>query len=367
MNASYRRLSPPEAPEPTREGDDGDANPRGQRRPGVVRTAFLTLGIGLLAYLTVRLGIREILGMLARIQWSFVVVLLLYAAHQGARALALIACAPKSNSMSFGDALAIRLSGEAVQYLTFSGPILAEPTKAWLLRRHGLTTWEGLATTLAEYLASAIAAAVMAIAGLGYVLAIVKPSGAVRVATLVVFVFMLIFATAFIVGIAARVHIIGSIVRAFVRLPGLRHLRSRIGGLAEAEDLLIATLRDNPRRLLRIFTIEVAGQGFLGLELLVLLVALSSSMGVVQAMLVEGATKFITAGYFFVPGQVGVAEGTYAIIFEVFGLSASAGFTVSFVRRIRSIVAAGIGVAAMSPRRMRTRQAPGRPVDGREV
>jgi hypothetical protein len=30
------------------------------------------------------------------------------------------------------------LSGEAIQSLTCTGPLLAEPTRAWLLERHGL-------------------------------------------------------------------------------------------------------------------------------------------------------------------------------------------------------------------------------------
>jgi hypothetical protein len=315
----------------------------------LIRAVFLALGVALLAYLTARLGAGEILAMLGRIRWTFLLALLLYAAHQGARALALIECVPRGGTLRYADALAIRLSGEAVQYLTFSGPILAVPANAWLLHRRGLTTREGLAATLAEYLASSVAAAVMAIAGLAYMTVVLRPVGAVRVAVLAVLVLMLVFLGLFVVGIAGRIHIIGAVVRRVAQLPLIRsRLRDKIDGLPQAEDLLIATLRDSPRRLLRILTIESASQACLGLELLVYLAAMDSSLGALGAMYVEGATKFITLGYFFVPGQVGVAEGTYAVIFSVFGLSAAAGFTVSFVRRLRSIVTAAIGMAAMS-------------------
>lgn len=64
-------------------------------------------------------------------------------------------------------------------------------------------------------------------------------------------------------------------------------------------------------------------------------------------MLMEGAKKFINAGYFFVPGQLGVAEGTYAVIFNLFGLPVAAGVTVSFARRARSALFATIGLAAL--------------------
>jgi uncharacterized membrane protein YbhN (UPF0104 family) len=326
-------------------------------RGTLIRLVFLALGVGLLVWLVVRLGAGEILAMLGRIRWSFLVVLVLYAGHQAARALALILCVPARHTLGYRDALAIRLSGEAVQYLTFSGPILSEPAKALLLRRHGLTTWQGLAATLGEYLASSLTSALMAIAGLGYVMLALEPRGPVRVAALVVLVSMAVFVAAFAVGIAARLHIIGTVVRLVARVPGLRRrLGNRIGGLPEAEDLLIATLR-SPERLARILGTEGLAHLCLGLELWALLAALAAPVGAGRVMLIEGATKFMSAAYSFVPGQVGVAEGTYAIIFSVFGLSLAAGFTVSFVRRIRSVITAGLGLAVMSILTRPSRQA----------
>jgi hypothetical protein len=318
-------------------------------RGRLIRILLLALGVALLVWLVVRLGAGEILALLVRIRWNFLLVLLLYAAHQAARALALVQCVPPGHALGYGDALAIRLSGEAVQYLTFSGPILSEPTKAILLKRHGLTAWQGLAVTLGEYLASSLVAALMSIVGLGYVIVRLNPVGPVRVATLAVLISSAIFVIAFIVGIAARIHLIGGAVRRVAKVPGLRRrLQDRIGILPEAEDLLISTFRDDPVRVARILGTEGVGHLFLGLELLVLLTAVDSPVGTARAMLVEGATKFMSAAYSFVPAQVGVAEGTYAIIFSVFGLSLAAGFTVSFVRRIRSIATAGIGLAVMS-------------------
>jgi len=315
----------------------------------VVRLLFLACGLILLAYLVARLGVGLILDMLLSLRWSILPVFLLYAGHQAARAWALTHCVPKRGVLRYLDALTIRLSGEAVQFLTFSGPILSEPTKAWLLRQRGFSTWEGLAITLTEFLASSMAAAAMAIAGLGYVLAAIHPTGPVRVAAIAILLSMSVFVVLFVVGIGARLHLIGALVRGVARLPLVRdRVQGRIDGLPIAEDLLIETLRDSPARLARIMTIEALGQIFLGIELFVLLAALGEAPGVANVMAIEGSTKFITAGYFFVPGQVGVSEGTYAVIFAVFGLSAAAGFAVSFVRRIRSIVTAGIGFAALS-------------------
>ena len=113
-----------------------------------VRLVPLGFGLALLASGATRFGAHEILGMLADMRWSLAPVLSLYAGHQMARAAALMWCVRGRNALSFVEALWIRLSGEAVECLTVTGPMLAEPTKAWLLQRTGLELSEGFAATL---------------------------------------------------------------------------------------------------------------------------------------------------------------------------------------------------------------------------
>jgi hypothetical protein len=48
--------------------------------------------------------------------------------------------------------LRIRLSGESVEWLTFTGPFLAEPAKGWLLKRRGVSTPAAFAAVVTEYL-----------------------------------------------------------------------------------------------------------------------------------------------------------------------------------------------------------------------
>jgi hypothetical protein len=68
-----------------------------------------------------------------------------------------------------------------------------------------------------------------------------------------------------------------------------------------------------------------------------------------QPLLIEAATKFVGPAFFFIPGQVGAAEGTYAFIFKTVGLPASAGFALALARRLRSLLVAGAGLA-LAPR-----------------
>jgi hypothetical protein len=135
-----------------------------------LRSWLLLLGGAVLVLLLWNLGPAEAFALVGRVGWSFGLMVLLYVAHHAARALALQLCLLKPRALRYRDALAIRLAGEAIQSLSFTGPLLAEPTRAWLLKRRGLTLREGFAATIAEYLMSAFVAAAMSIAALIYLL-----------------------------------------------------------------------------------------------------------------------------------------------------------------------------------------------------
>ena len=95
----------------------------------MLRLVLLLAGLVLLVLLLWQLGPLDILDALRNIGWYFVPVFLLGGAHHAARALALRECVLRSGLLRYGDALAIRLSGESVQSLTFTGPVLSQPRK----------------------------------------------------------------------------------------------------------------------------------------------------------------------------------------------------------------------------------------------
>src|SRR5438874_2076238 len=136
----------------------------------VVRLVLLALGIALLVWLTARLGVHQIVAMLMALRWAAVPVVLLFSAHQFVRAVVLTLCVGGPARLRIVDAVRVRIAGEAVDFLSFSGPLAAEPAKAWLLHKRGFDVSVGLAATLAEYLTSSFVAAALALAGVGYVL-----------------------------------------------------------------------------------------------------------------------------------------------------------------------------------------------------
>jgi uncharacterized membrane protein YbhN (UPF0104 family) len=69
------------------------------------------------------------------------------------------------------------------------------------------------------------------------------------------------------------------------------------------------------------------------------------------AFIVEGTVKCIGAIFFFVPGQLGVSEGIYAVLLPAVGLPAAAGVTMALVRRARALVVGTIGFVVFAQSR----------------
>ena len=119
-------------------------------------------------------------------------------------------------------------------------------------------------------------------------------------------------------------------------------------GLRDTENLLFEVLRSRPLRFLSIVGTEFVAQALLVLEVFVLLRATGEPFLLSRPFLIESATKFISMGFFFIPGQVGASEAVYALIFKALGLTASAGFSVALARRLRSLLIAGAGLIVLA-------------------
>lgn len=134
------------------------------------------------------------------------------------RAFALRACVLRPGLLGYPDALALRLSGEAIQSLTLTGPLLAEPTRAWLLKREGLSLQEGFAVTITECLIASFVTAAMSIAGLVYLVQHFEPAAVVAGIAIGVVGAFSAFLVASAIAIARRFYFIGRIIGALAHI-----------------------------------------------------------------------------------------------------------------------------------------------------
>src|SRR5687768_19837 len=221
------------------------------------RIVFLAAGIALFVYLLGQLGPSRVFEALRGIGWGAVPIALTYAVFQLLRSFALTQAAAGGRTIRLADALWIRLSGEAVQFLTFTGPFLAEPAKALLLERRGLTAVEGFAATITEYLSYMFTSAILAIGALSWLLLRGMVDGGVRVAAIGLLAAMVIFLLSSAIAIALRVHLLGAILARISRLPLVRRrLKPNMTDVHRVEDLLLDVMHDRPSRFARVLLLE---------------------------------------------------------------------------------------------------------------
>ena len=123
------------------------------------------------------------------------------------------------------------------------------------------------------------------------------------------------------------------------------------------ERVLVSFLHDQPARLGEVLAIEAVAQSLLMLEICVVLASLGATLSVREPLIIEGGGKLTVIAFFFIPGQVGAAEAVSASLLRAVGLPASAGLTLAFVRRIRSLLCrerrpAGVRSGATRPTRV---------------
>lgn len=315
----------------------------------MARKLFLIAGSALFVALVVKLGPGRIAGMLADLGWGFAGIVGLYAVHQLARTAALRGCLTESKKARYVDVLQIRVAGEAVAYLTFTGPFLAEPTRAWLLKRHGLTTEEGFAAALTEYLTYTLLATAFSIAALAALFLRFSLAGSTRTAVLLTIAALSVFLVVAVVAILFRIHLIGFIIARIATFPIVRRRwQPDPSRVRDMENLLLHVLRDSPARLLGILAFEIAAQAALIVELFWIMKLLALVFPLVYPVLIEAGSKLANTAFFFIPTRIGAAEGVMAFMFRIVGLPAAAGFTVSLARRLRSLLVAIIGAIVLS-------------------
>jgi len=268
--------------------------------------SLLYFGCVLFVYLFMRLGAAEIFSHVLRVGWYFALITVIYVAYQMIRASAYWKCVADNKQASYWDIVRIRLSGEAIQFITSSGPFLAEPAKVWLLRRRGLSTKRATAATVAEYLIYTFTSAAFAIAGLTYLLNNFELSRPASVAAKIIVLVMGIFLLAAASAILCRVYLIGMLVKEVSRLPVIRKsLHFDEKDVTDTEDLLFAVLRDRPLRFLSILAVEFAAQALLVLELIVLLRAIGQPFRTRPPALSVGSPRPIRARLHQTARQIG--------------------------------------------------------------
>ena len=328
---------------PTDEGEElseetaaAAATTRNSRRSFVwLQTLAFLLGLGLLVYVIRRVGIQPLFDALLRIGFGFFVILGLSGLRHVLRTISMRAAVPPEHrQITFRQAFAARLGGEAISFLTFTGPLLGEATKVALLRKRVPLTY-GVPALVVDNLIYNLSVVFFVLSG-ACVMLLQYP--------LPTPVYLVLLA----IAMVAALGILTAIFAAKRRVMLLTWLIDRMAQLRLSPKVILKRrqhiyhleskvydfYKHHPGAFFGMVACNLLAHATSVAEVYLALHFLGFQPHVSQAYIIESLTKVINFAFAFVPGTIGVYEGgTEVILQKGLGFTPAAGLALALVRK----------------------------------
>lgn len=300
-----------------------------------VQLAAFLGGIGLLAFVVYKIGFQTVVDALSRVGWGFLIVIGLNGSRHFLRALSLYLAIPSQHRLfKFRYAVAARLGGEAVSFLTFTGPFLGEATKAALLKR-SVPLSQSVTAVVLDNILYDISVGLLILGGVGMMF-YVSGTGdeSMEYALLGV-------AAAMFVGLIAAIYALRRSIKPATWLLEKLSARNILPKFLETKKQAVFDVENNVYQFYKerkTAFAAVAGliavSHFLSfVEVYVVLQMLGFETYPSTAFIIESLNKIINSVFSFVPGTVGVSEGGNGVILKALGYTTATGVTLALVRR----------------------------------
>ena len=262
-----------------------------------------------------------------------------------------------ADRVPFGSLLSIRTAGEVVNMTTPTAYVGGEPLKAYLLKRHGVPTVDGMASAITAKTTMTLGEVLFILLGIALSAVAMDEGNAPPMAgretshSLVpplVGVSCLLIGTLLLLAVQRRGLFTGLLTllrRCRIRLAYLESREEKLRALDQAIQAFYA--RD---RLAFLLSIGVFVLGWLceALEVYVILYYIGPPVDAVASISIAALAAIIKGGSFIIPGSVGAQEGGNVLLLMAYGYSDLAGITFAVLRRVRELVWIIIGLACLA-------------------
>ena len=313
--------------------------------------ALLVLGAALFGYLVANIGLADIASSFRTLSWRLLVVLVFPCLVFKVFDTLGWRFAFPGESEPLLTLMKIRIAGQAVSATTPTGTLGGDAVKAWLLRDR-VSTRESLVSLIV------VKTTMVASQGLFLAFGVLVARRILALDTpLIRAMEWLLVLEAIAVGGFLAVQTAGVAGRGerVLRRFGVR-TGARAGAAAEGVDRTLATFyRTRQGSFVLSIACNVLGWLASAGETWLVLRFLGAPVSVPTALVIEAFGTGVRFATFFVPAQIGVAEGGTVAACVALGLSAATGLSLSLVRRVREAAWTGIGLLLLagSPRRSR--------------
>lgn len=333
--------------------EDESTGPSNSRRSFVwLQAIAFLLGLGLLIYVINRVGLQPIFDALLRIGfYGFLILLFISGMRHVLRTIAMRAAVPAEHRrFNFFSAFSARLGGEAISFLTFTGPLLGEATKVALLRRRVPLTY-GVPALVVDNLLYNLSVVFFILSGACVMLftyslpPLVYYSliGIASVAALGIIA----------AGLAAkrRIMLVTWFLDQMARLRlSPKVILKRRQHIYHIETKVYDFYKHHPGVFFGMIACDLLAHLSSVVEVYVTLRMLGYQPNIAQAFIIESLTKVINFLFAFVPGTIGVYETGNEIVLQTLGFAEATGVTLAFVRKAGTIFWTSIGLLILTHR-----------------
>lgn len=293
--------------------------------------AFI-LGLGLLVYVINRVGVEPIFDALKQIGFGVFIIIGANGLRHVLRTVSMsIAVDPEHRKFSFSHVFAARLGGEAVAFLTFTGPLLGEATKAALLRRR-VPLAHGVPALVVDNMLYNLSVGAFILSGAVVMLAVYSLPTAVSVVLICIASLSALFILAVVLAARRRIMLLSwTIDRLSQR--GLNFLTSKREHVYNLETNVYNFYTLRKKSFFTMLSLNFLAHAASVAEVYIALRLLGYEPQMTSAYIIESLTKVINFAFSFVPGTVGVYEGGTEIILQTLGYVAATGVALAIVRK----------------------------------
>ena len=309
------------------------------------RYVAVLLGVGLLAWLVLRVGNRDLLSNARAIGWGMIAVLALAGGSHLVKTWAWhFTFAGGQCKVSFSRLLGLRLASEAIGQFGILGQVFGDAARVSYLPTE-VPTASGISSVVLDrglFIASGAAVTVFGLLSATFVLAL--PSKLRSIA----FVFVAVLVAVLLCGgfmLSKGWRPVSATTRALKEFPALRRwIEKKELVINKAENELLRFHHDNARAFWVSVILNLIVHALAIAEVALILLLMRHRISIAGALILESLTKLINTVGSLNPGNVGTYEGGNMLIAKLLGVSGSTGLALALCRRLRSIFWALIGV-----------------------
>jgi putative ABC transport system permease protein len=314
-----------------------------------LQTIAFLFGLGLLVYVIHRVGLQPIFDALLRIGFGFFILLAISGLRHVFRTISMAAAVPAEHRhFSFLQAFAARLGGEAISFLTFTGPLLGEATKVALLRRRVPLTY-GVPALVVDNLIYNLSVVFFILSGACVMLFTYSLPPLVHYTLIAIAVVAALGIVAAALAAKRRIMLVTALVDQMARLRlSPKVILKRRQHINHIESKVYDFYKHHPGAFFAMIACNLLAHASSVAEVYVTLRMLGVTSNLAQSYIIESLTKVINFIFAFVPGTIGVYEGSTEVVLQTLGFAAATGVTLALVRKAGTIFWTSIGLLILT-------------------